>query len=276
MTFSLFESSRSKARPYFLYLIRYGAGANDFYAFTDNETPVVRNGVTYQVMQIAHGGVVSTGSMDKTVVEVTTPRTNPLFELFRVYPPNYRVRLTIVKGHNSDSGDNGVVIWSGRILSMSVRGIECTFNCEPISTTMRRLGLRRNWQYGCPHPLYQSGCFASREAVRQTATVVSVTGAEVTLAAGWNGPIASDKFVGGYVESSGATPLYRSILRVTGNKLLVAGSLGHVAAGGTISVYPGCGHNMGDCKNIHDNIVNFGGQAWIPSDNPVGSKNNFY
>lgn len=276
MSFSLFESSRSKSKPYFLYFIRYGAGANDFYAFTDNEFPVSVDGVTYEVRQITHGDVATSGTLDKSTVELMTPKTNELFDLFRIYPPSYRVQLTIMKGHNGDPDTDVKTIWSGRILGMSVRGVECTYACEPIVTTMKRLGLRRNWQYGCPHPLYLNGCFASKAAVRQTATVSAISGAAVTLPSGWNGPIAAEKFVGGIVEVSTGGSLSRTILRVNSNVLVIAGPTTGIVVGGTVSIYPGCAHDMADCKNVHDNIVNFGGQPWIPMDNPVGSKNNFY
>ena len=274
--FNPFESSRSKAKPYYLYFIRYGAGANEFYAFTNNEFPVINNGVTYVVRQITHGDISTTGTLDKSTTDLMTPKTNELFELFRVYPPSYRVQLTIMKGHYGDPANEVKTIWSGRILNMQVRGSECTFSCEPIVTTMKRLGLRRNWQYGCPHPLYLGGCFANKNAVKRTATVAAISGADLTLATDWNGSIPVDKYIGGFIEIPAATVSARTILRVAGNVLTIAGSMSGLSTGATVAIYPGCAHNMEDCKGVHNNIVNFGGQPWIPTDNPVGSKNNFY
>lgn len=276
MSFSLFESSRTKGRPFFLYLIKYGEGVNEFYAFTDNEKTITFDGVVYEVRQIAHGDIATTGTLDKSTVEVTTPRTNELFDLFRVYPPSYRVQLTIMKGHNGDPDNSAVTLWSGRILSMSVRGEECTFACEPISTTMRRLGLRRNWQYGCPHVLYGPGCVASKTAVRQIGTVVAATGSKITLMSDWHGPVAPEKFVGGFIEIAGGTITPRTILRVDGQELLVAGLVKDLPPGSAVSIYPGCAHDMADCKDVHNNIQNFGGQPWIPTANPIGAHNNFY
>lgn len=276
MAFNIFESSRTKSRPYYLYLIRYGAGMNDYYAFTDNELPVTLNGVAYSVRQITHGDVSTTGSLDKSTVELMTPKTNELFDLFRIYPPSYRVQLSIMKGHNGDAASEAKTIWSGRILAMSVRGSECSYSCEPILTTMKRPGLRRNWQYGCPHPLYLEGCFASKAAAKRTGTVAAIAGATVTLNNGWNGALDAAKFIGGFVEISAASAVARTILRVNGNALVLAGPTTGLAVGSGVSIYPGCAHNMDDCKNVHNNLVNYGGQPWIPTSNPIGSKNNFY
>ncbi len=274
--FGRFEGSRASAKPYYLYFIRYGSGANDFYAFTNNEFPVTTGGVTYDVRQMTHGDISTTGSLDKTTVELMSPKNNELFELFRVYPPSYRVQLTIMKGHYGDPENEVKTIWSGRILNMSVRGSECTYSCEPILTALKRLGLRRNWQYGCPHPLYLKGCFADKNAVKRTATVAAISGAELTLSANWNGDIAFEKFIGGFIEIETPALIPRSILRVAANVLTIAGSMSNLTVGANLKVYPGCAHNMDDCKSVHNNIVNFGGQPWIPTDNPVGNKNNFY
>lgn len=274
--FSIFESSRYKSKPFFLLMIRFGPGANDFYAFTDNEFPVTVNGIEYVVRQFDLGEIATTGSMDRSAVPLRTPRTNELFELFRIYPPSYRVTMTVMKSHYGDPDKGVVTIWSGRVLGMTVRGSECEFNCEPISTTMKRLGLRRNWQYGCPHALYQNGCNASKPAVAKVATVVSNADGKLTLSAAWNGALDASKFIGGFVELPGTTTLSRTILRVEGNVLTVSGTVAAAPAGTQVTVYPGCAHNMDDCQNVHGNILNFGGQPWIPSDNPVGAKNNFY
>lgn len=274
--FNLFESSRSRSKPFHMYLFKYGPGSGDFYAFTDNEFPVRHQGIDYSPRQIDHGGISTTGSLDRAALEVRTPRTNELFLLFRAYPPSYRVTLSVLKSHYGDPDKGVVAIWSGRILGMDVRGSECTFNGEPISTTMKRLGLRRNWQYGCPHALYQNGCRADRNRVMQSATVVSNDGGVIALQPNWNGPIAPEKFNGGYIETRSSTALTRSILRVTGDSLILTGDTSDLTVGVGISVYPGCAHNMADCQGVHDNILNFGGQPWIPLSNPVGSKNNFY
>ena len=272
----MFERSRAKSKPFYLLKIRYGAGPNEFYAFTDGDFPFTHDGVQYSIRAFDLGEISASGSMDRSTVELRSPKTNELFELFRVYPPSYRVAVTIMKSHFGDQDAGVVTIWSGRIMGMTVRGSECTFNCEPIATTMKRLGLRRNWQYGCPHPLYQFGCNANRLNVQQIATVTSNADGKLSLTPGWNGPIDPTKFIGGYVELPATTALSRSILRVEGNTLVVSGTVWSAPAGTQIKVYPGCAHNMGDCQSVHNNIVNFGGQPWIPSDNPVGVKNNFY
>ena len=120
--FGLFESSRYKGKPFYLLMIRFGPGVNDFYAFIDNEFPVIVNGVEYVVNQFDLGEISTTGSMDRASVELRTPRTNPLFELFRVYPPSYRVTVSVMKSHFGDYDKCVLTISSGRILGLTVKG----------------------------------------------------------------------------------------------------------------------------------------------------------
>ena len=274
--FNLFERSRNHGKPFYLLFIQYGSGPTEFFTFTDCEVPVTKDGLEYAVSAFDLGEVTATGTLDNSTMELRTPRSNELFELFRIYPPSTRVSMFVMKGHYGDTTPTFATIWSGRIVNMVVRGSECTFVCEPIITTLKRLGLRRHWQYGCPHSLYQHGCRASKTRVRQSVEIVSIDKTTMTLRPGWNGSLPPEKYIGGYVEIPGATVATRTILRVTGNDLLLAGSLSLASAGMLVGVLPGCAHDMADCKAVHDNILNFGGQPWIPSDNPVGSKNNFY
>ncbi|MGQ4828481.1 hypothetical protein, partial [Enterococcus faecalis] len=79
-------------------------------------------------------------------------------------------------------------------LSSSREDNETVFACEPTSSSLRRPGLWRNYQIGCPYVLYGAGCFANKAAATRSTTVASMTASTVTLASGWNGPHAAGKF----------------------------------------------------------------------------------
>lgn len=69
----------------------------------------------------------------------------------------------------------------------------------------------------------------------------------------------------------------RTILDVqTDNTLLLSGPVRNLSVGATVTISLGCNHKMDDWASLHNNIVNFGGQPYIPLKNPVGIRNNFY
>lgn len=282
MTFANFETSRDAGKPVDLYYFRYGSDASAYYAYTDADFPItVDHGdgpVTYEAVPIKRGEISSTGTLDKSTLEVMTARDVALADLFRVYPPAQVVTLIIRQSHLDDPDEEFPVVWTGRIVASSRRkDSSVSYSCEPVSTSMRRPGLRRHYQYGCPNALYGTQCGANKAAATVTATVDSISGTSVTLETGWNAqPVA--KYLGGMIEwtnDDGGQEM-RTILRVTGDTLSCSGILRDLVPAATISVILGCSQQMGDCKDVHDNIVNYGGQPWIPLKNPIGMYNNYY
>lgn len=254
-------------------------GKTPHYAYTDAERPFTFRGITYQPIPIRCGNVNASGKLDKSLFEVRVPRSAPITDLFRAYPPSQPISLILRQGHINDPDDEFLAVWTGRVLSSSREDNETVFACEPTSSSLRRPGLRRNYQIGCPYVLYGAGCFANKAAATRTATISSMTPTSVTLASGWNGSHAVGKFAQGMVEweTSEGTKEIRSILRVNGNTLTLSGLLRGLAPAMPISVILGCNHQTSDCINLHNNIHNYGGCPTIPLKNPLSAGvNNFY
>lgn len=272
MSFDEFEDSRCQGQPVDLYYFVYGTTASSYYAYTDAEQPLEIAGVTYQPKPIDRGALNTSGTLDKSALEVKIPVSSELAELFRIYPPSRSVTLIIRQGHVGDVEEEFNVIWSGRVLSSSREDSEVTLTCEPLSTALRRSGLRRCYQYSCPHALYGGHCMASKLVATIAATVISTSGTTVILDSGWGGAHDPLKYIGGMIQwETPRGPEIRTILRITsgGNKLLLSGTTHFLSNGDEISVSLGCEHNLEDCENLHHNVQNFGGQPWIPLSNPI-------
>lgn len=291
MSFGAIERTRAKGRPVNLFYVKYGSAPNSFYAYTDAEKPITNNGVTYQPLAISRGKIVVSGTLDKAAMEVRMTLNVPLAEHFRVYPPTQTVNLTIFQGHLSDTATQFLVAWAGRVISSKRTDNELVITCEPISTSMKRVGLRRHYQYSCMHVLYGSWCKANKAAASRTVAVASVAGTTITLPGGWDTDERTSKYVGGLVEwqNSQGDNEVRTILKVTNlNKLSLSGFLRDLAPGTEVTVVLGCNHALymndngvglnekTDCHFLHANIQNFGGCAFIPKKNPVGMLNNYY
>lgn len=188
MTYGAIEESRKLGAPAELYLFRYGSDPAAVYAYTDVEEPITHGGITYAPLKpIKRGSVVASGSLDKSRMSVMVPSSSEVAELFRVYPPGTVVTLTIRGGHLSDPDAEYPVIWVGRVLQCA-RGkgeqTEAELTCEPANTSLRRTGLRRNYQIGCPLVLYGTGignCNADIISATLPATVAALATASATL-----------------------------------------------------------------------------------------------
>lgn len=294
MAFGGFEASRFSGEPVDLYFFRYGPEAKNFFAYTDAEEPVTfgedddGDPIVYQPIPIDRGKITSSGTLDRANLPVRTPHNSDLANLYLIFPPSSVTTLILRQGHRLDPDQEYKVVWSGRVISCARKGSEAEFTCEPISTALRRNGLRRRYQYGCPYVLYGGDCGASKPAATTATTVSSYSGARVTLPADWPGLAQAPKYLQGLAEwiaPSGAREV-RTILRVEngGRTFLLSGSTRGLGVGAPIEMVLGCNHKSGtpaqpdgDCGPLHDNVQNFGGQERIPLKNPVGSlSNSFY
>lgn len=285
MPFSIFETSRSGGDPIMLYRVTYGTGPGDFLALTDAEEDITIEGVAYRGRQAIHcPDITASGTLDKSTLELLVAFDSPLTELFRTAVPDNVITLRILRAHYGDVDEgvlppaNVIQIWGGRILNFEVDGdYQVTLSCEPIGTSLRRAGLRRPFCIGCPHILYGSACRADEATFSVVASVVTVDENTATLSAGWNGPFDPSKFARGVLSFAGPFGrVKRSIVRVSGDTLTLAGSLDALSAGAEVVARLGCDHTMDDCKNTFNNLPNYGGFPWIPTENPVGQKSFFY
>lgn len=303
MTFTLKELTRHGGDPVALYYFRWGAATNSFYAYTDAEHDIIAPGsvageyVTYTSAPIMRKSISSSGTLDKSTLEISVPRDLAVTTKFSAYPPSIVVSAVIRQGHLGETEGDYPACWVGRVVGFSFQGSEAILALEPLSTSMQRNGLRRNYQYSCPHVLFAAGsCNADKDAATTLVNITSASVNTIVMPASWYGSISVNKYLSGTVEWTNALGNLeiRTILQITSGKdLVLDGPTTGLTAGYQISAIVGCnrksgigGDTDGDCTYLHiesggasppvPNIKNFGGQPWIPFKNPMGSNTPYY
>jgi hypothetical protein len=304
MAFNNYETSRERGQPVELYKFVYGTQADEvtplFHAYTDGESPVTHDGIVYEPLP----GLIRTdlkvkGKIAASEIRVTVPLTSLISDLFRIYPPSFVVTLTLRQGHIPDArtptewalGENFPVAWLGRVLEGNREGAETVLTCEAASVSMKRPGLRRNYQWPCPLALYGSRCQADKANATTEVIAVTTSGNRVTVqdllipqvdADPDNDPggvqvdaYAPGAYVGGLVEWIGDLGRERrSILRVENDLTLVlTGPTRDLNPTDVLFVSLGCPHTLEGCGKLHNNVVNYGGQPFIPTFNPINKNN---
>lgn len=275
MSFAEFETSRFGGKPVELFRFTYGAGVDDYYAWTDAERVVFFDGVYYQPVPIQRGKLTENGGRERKDLTITISAKSPLVSMFYIYPPDQAITLAIRVGHLDDPANEFLPLWTGRVLNVKeAEDGTAAVTCRPLVAATKQTGLRRHYQLGCPHNLYGGKCKADQAAATQATTASAVSYSTVTLAAGWNGARPVAKFLGGMLTwTKQGNPRRRTILRIAADNVTVtlAGSTDGLEAGAAVSAVLGCNHQMGDCQDLHANIHNYGGQPWIPFTNPVNT-----
>lgn len=286
MAINDYEGSRDRGQQVELYQFIYGEAGQE-YLYTDGEGDITFDGKTYTPLSIDRDKITSKGDLSGREIKVKVPISSEIANLFRIFPPGRVVNLIIRQGHvaNPDdpvefaTGDNFGVIWTGRVLESSRAGSEATLTCEALSSGMKRPGLTRHYQWSCPLALYGTGvgqCNAPK--VANPAVVSTIVGNKITLVDGWIGAFAGKDFIGGLFEWQGVSGTEaRGILRVEStNTIVISGPPIGLAVTDSVDVFLGCPHTLAGCETLHDNVVRYGGEPWIPTaGNPVGRNTHF-
>jgi len=272
MTYIEAEQSKERAVPYELYTFTFGPNPENVYRYT-NAVEAIDD---YEPIPIQRDQYKTTGKAERDQMNIRVPISAGIAQMILPYPPPHEVSVEIRQGH-FDQGD-AMVVWVGRLLSNAYEdGGAVVLTCESTLISLKRQGVRRRWQVGCPLLLYSEGvgqCNANRDDFTVEAVVVDFEDSMPVFNPGWNGPWPIKQFITGMLQwTSQYGTEYRSIRQTTETKVIFNGPLRGVEIGMTVKLILGCNHRQKDCREVFDNILNYGGDPWMPLQNPVRNPN---
>ena len=280
MSYDSNENSVDLGSPITLFEFIYGPSTEDVYRYATMPEALVLAGRAWQPANMRHSEIISAGKLDGSELTVSCPNTTPIADLFVAAAPSQQVTLSIWRGHAltlAQGNDDFVRVWMGRVLIPTwVDTNMLELKCEPVATSTRRVGLRRHYQYGCVHVLYDpTTCRVSQPANSASgplSRVIDNTNMEVTL--GVLPPnFTPATLVGGIMTMylPGGRRVLRSITSAANNgnvwRIGLMSGIPNLATGVTIDLAKGCAHNWDACKGFN-NTVNHGGCPNIPTKNP--------
>lgn len=278
MTFARQETSRESGAIISLYRFEYGVRDSDIFTYTDFDTPIDFGGATYTPIVIGREDIKATGGLDNTDIKIQVTPNAPVVEYLQTRSPTQEIAIRMFDGHLDDVDTEFRPVYAGRVIGSTRGDIYFEITCESIVTSMRRVGLRRSYQRSCTYALYGPGCDAARRVRAQLLPTV-IGGNFVQFPDGWSGDIPTSKFEGGYiswVDDETAARHNRMILRITPGEVRLDGTTEGIEPDTEINVFAGCNHLLEDCRELHENVNNYGGQWKIPLENPVGYVNRFF
>lgn len=264
MTYEARETSMQLGEPLELYEFNYGMNV---YRFTSAQTEVNHNSETWEPAFLRRGSIDFSAEDGRNNLKIDTVRNFTIADLYRIMPPTDVILLTVHRLHAGDG--ESIVAWSGRLLNVEFSGSRAAMICEPITTSLKRTGLRRIYQRQCSHVLYGSACSVNKADFAVPVTLSGVTG--VTLGSATFGLYADGFFAGGYIEFLNDGVIERRFITAhSGTQITINMPLLALAGGDSITAYAGCDHTMPTCKNTFNNLNNFGGFPYTPQKNPFG------
>jgi hypothetical protein len=258
------EASVQDAMPVLLFQFIQGVTT---YRYCNLAAAITRSGQSWLPAVIVPGNFSHAGDIPKDPLSLRLPRDNALAATFLGYAPDVITTLTVFRTNYDDT--EVVTYWKGRVAHGSATGDIVTLTCESLYAALRRMGLYPVYQRPCRRALYGPGCNVVREDHDHVELCSAVAGAVVTIPGGSE-----------LADLTGGTLLYdgteRMILVHDGDTITLmqpikALILALVANPGGVNVtlYDGCDHTADTCRDVFNNLGNYGGFLGIPDRNPM-------
>jgi uncharacterized phage protein (TIGR02218 family) len=267
MTYLAQELSEYGAQPIELYEFTYGSYT---YRYTSSDQNITYNLNEYEAVPIKRDNIERNQDIDRINLNIQISKEIDITDLFIAAPPSTIMNVTLRRLHYTDSSEEAVILWVGRIVNIKYNEGYVDFRCESIQTSIKRPALRRFYQSNCPHILYGDDCTLDSDTYKVTCTVDSYSGIEIVSST--FSTYDDGYFKGGYVSFYN-TYFYetRFIIDHTGDIITINLQWPNLSSSDSIDVYPGCDHTLSTCENKFNNLNNYGGFPYHPDLNPFGT-----
>lgn len=159
-----------------------------------------------------------------------------------------------------------IIVFIGRMAAVDVGRSFAILNANDYRELLTMAMPRNLYQSGCRFTLFDSGCSLSAAAFGVNGTVVAVSGNEITTnIAGATGYYDLGRIVMTSGLNDGFGRQVRSWSQPTQKIKMIAPFFFDVAIGDTFTIYPGCDKTQSTCNTKFGNILNYGGQPYIPA-----------
>lgn len=266
-SFDAFETSTESSRPLEVYEFAIGGTT---YRYTSAAGEITLNGETYTPKAISRGSISQDAEDRNRSLAITLPGNDVFAAQYKEIAPGSKATVSIIRLQVDETPtfDTQVLIYKGEVKSVSYpdNGYTAQVNCQGIESAFNQVLPRFTFSGQCNHVLYDGGCKVDPASFDLIGTVSAVSGNVITL------PGANAQ-ADGYWTAGYATPVgsddFRLILAHSGNDLTLLLPFAEDVDGQDVQIFAGCDHVLtGDCANKFDNVLEFGGFAFVPTRNP--------
>jgi len=229
------------------------------YLYTSSPDPITLEGLTYEPVALEREAVKVTEDVNKASLDIKLPYT---VELVLDYVGEVIVDAITVTVYRENVG-GFIQYWAGSLDSISVSEPFAEASCVTVAKAMEDSMLHLLHSVQCPYQLFHGAtCRVDENLFTVAGTVSASTGTTIQSVAfatkpdGW--------FLGGQITINARR---RMIMGHTGDVITISPYL-LTGAGDTFQASAGCAHTTTDCTTKFGNLLNYGGEPYIPVKDP--------
>lgn len=243
-------------------LFEIAAGQN-VYRYTSYIEDITFQSFLYSAVAIKRSSFSFDSSVGAAKIQITAQGAAPFLSFISNAPierPTVKITRVILSDLSLFKK-----IFDGEVVKTSVSQGVITAECESANTVFNKKLPVWTYQADCNNALFDSEC-ALIKVLFETAAVISVSGSNLVSATFATKP--SGYFTAGHVVTAyGDARLITD--HVTSTIRLNVPFDGRLGTGATVKAYPGCDKKAATCVSKFNNLTNFKGFPYIPSNNPV-------
>lgn len=275
MTYNALETAVETGKPLELY--RFSNLNSEIYTYTSGNADYTYNSEVYVTRNLTRNESAITSDQNLVALTLRVPADDEFAQRYRIGAPTARDKLTIYRLHLTDTPTPEVVVFfKGEVSSVAFDGDDAIVAAETSMIVLRRPIPRRSYSNSCGHVLYDRGCKINENnaAYKFDVVVQTINGANVTVTGTGIGTQAANFFVSGFLDKD--TIERRMILSQTVNgptslTLTLPLPFVDLADGEALVLRAGCNHSLTTCRTKFNNVTNFGGFPWVPTENPFST-----
>lgn len=232
--------------------------------FTTYQDPITYGGFQYKPAHIKRGTINRNTTFDQVTCEITAPLTDSLTKYVANYPV-IPTKVTITRGLVTNFDAVNINVFTGVIKTVQIEDIYAVAQCISLGSILDATWPKDIHSSFCQNSLFDHRCGLAATEYMLNFMVESFTGKGgiVSSEIGATGSL----YTGGYVAYMND---FRWITLGENNTFhLHVPFDSKVAVGTVLRAYQGCSKSAIDCRDKFNNLKNFYGCAYIPSDNPV-------
>lgn len=267
MTLDAQNQSVHDSHPVELFIFE---GPLETYRYTNYEEELTFEGHTYLPLVISRNDIaVGTSINENQSLNISVPFDSDVAIDHGYLQSPSHLKATVYRAEILPNGTvSGEQIWEGDSQAFAMNGLYLSITTQTNAIGLNAQLIGAYYQKTCNFKLYDSQtCKASRSENTETGEVLIVGPSAITV---------DDDGFGDHELKLGEATNQRTgekrlIVENLVNVVTLAYGFTDVVVGDSIDFTRGCRHNTSDCKDVFDNIINFGGFIFIPQDTPLNA-----
>lgn len=266
--FDTLESSLEESRPLELYTFTLGS---EPFRFTSAEDDITIGVDTWVAEAIGRSATAQVANAERQDIIITCPSDNIIAAKYVNIVPGEQVSVEIFRLQRDETPvfSTQTLVFKGQIFDVRFPqdGHIAEIVLRSDEVALSRNIPRFTYMFSCNHILYSPGCGVDPDLFNVIGNTTDETGKTITVV---GASLESDGFYnGGYCTSVSGDTDFRLIIKHVGNVLTLLLPFASPVLNTDVQVFAGCDHLIeGDCALKFDNVIEYGGSAFVPKKNP--------